>query len=264
MRFVAKLLQRAGFSVHVPVLRGYSTGSPPGRWQDWLEQARAQADALQRRYRSVCVGGISMGATLALALAEEAPRLQSLALWSVTLDYDGWAVPWYEWLLEPCYRLGIGRGYAYREREPFGLKNRRWRARVAEAMRSSELSVAGPASIPAPYLVQAKALGRAAAERLASVACDTLVVHAADDETASPRNAEAVLAGIRSAHKRRILLGDSYHLVTMDNERDLVARETIRFFQQSVLREHPGESLKLVSSARALLRLQRRRAQERA
>jgi hypothetical protein len=50
----------------------------------------------------------------------------------------------------------------------------------------------------------------------------------------------------------------------MDNERELVARETIRFFQQSIMDRHPGEKLRLVSSGRALLRLQRRRAQERA
>jgi carboxylesterase len=58
------------------------------------------------------------------------------------------------------------------------------------------------------------------------------------------------------------MLGDSYHIITMDNERDIVARETIRFFQQSILRRHPEEALKLVSSARALIRLQRRHASE--
>ena len=260
MRFVAKLLQRAGFSVHVPVIHGYSMGTRPGGWEEWLAQARSAFAGLHGRYGSVCVGGLSMGATLALALAEHEPRLQSLALWAVTLRYDGWAVPWYHWLLEPCYRMGVGRDYAYREREPFGLKNERWRARVAEAMRTHNASIAGPAAIPARHLFEAMLLGRAAAAGLARVATDTLVVHGADDETASPRNAEEVLHGIRSRHKRRILLGDSYHLVTMDNERDLVARETIRFFQQSVLRDHPGESLRLVSSARALLRQQRRRA----
>jgi hypothetical protein len=46
----------------------------------------------------------------------------------------------------------------------------------------------------------------------------------------------------------------------MDNERDLVARETIRFFQQSILRTRPDEPLTLVSTSRALMRLQRRRA----
>jgi carboxylesterase len=116
--------------------------------------------------------------------------------------------------------------------------------------------------LPADFLYQSTLLGRHAAGHLERVVTDTLVMHAADDETASPRNAEEVFAGIRSEHKRRIMLGDSYHIITMDNERDLVARETIRFFQQSILRAYPDESVRLVSSSRAVLRLQRRRAME--
>ncbi len=262
VRFIGKLLQRAGFTVHIPVIPGYSMGSSSPRWEAWLAQADAIYEDLRGRYRTVCVGGLSSGATLALVLAQRRPKLQALALWATTLYYDGWAIPWYRGLLEPCYRLGIGRGYAYREQAPFGLKNERWRARVAEAMRSHHASTAGPAVLPADFLFQSTLLGRHAAGHLDRVVCDTLVMHAADDETASPRNAEEVYAGIRSERKRRIMLGDSYHIITMDNERDLVARETIRFFQHSILRAYPDESVRLVSSSRAVLRLQRRRAME--
>ncbi len=85
-------------------------------------------------------------------------------------------------------------------------------------------------------------------------------MHSADDETASPRNAQVVYDGIGAERKRKIMLGDSYHMITIDNERDLVARETIRFFQESIMRKHPDENIRLVSSTRALLRLQRRRS----
>jgi carboxylesterase len=263
VRFIGKLLHRAGFSVHIPIVPGYSMGSAPAPWEAWLDAARRAHEALRGRYDTVSVGGLSAGATLALALAQVQPGIQALLLWSVTLYYDGWAIPWYRSLLEPCYRLGIGRGYGYREREPFGLKNERWRARVAEAMRSHRASSAGPAFIPAAFLIESTRLGRHAARHLDRVVCDTLAIHAADDETASPHNAQDVMSGIRSPRKRRITLGDSYHIITMDNERDLVARESIRFIQESILRARPDEPLELVTSSRALLRLQRRRALER-
>jgi carboxylesterase len=258
VRFIGKLLQRAGFSVHIPVIPGYSMATTGPHWEDWVAKADAIYQELRTRHKTVCVGGLSSGATLALALAERRPKVQALAPWAVTLYYDGWAIPWYRSLFEPCYLLGLGRHYGYREKEPFGLKNERWRARVAEAMRSHKASTAGPALIPADFLYHSTLLGRHAAALLEHVVSDTLVMHAADDETASPRNARDVYAGIHSAYKRRITLGDSYHIITMDNERDLVARETIRFFQQSILRRHPDEQIKLVSSARALIRLQRR------
>ena len=264
VRFAGRLLQRAGFSVSIPVIAGYSVGSEGARWTSWVSTAEAHYAAMCSRYKSVSVAGLSVGAALGVALAARQPRLLSLALWSLPLFFDGWAIPWYHWLLRPCYRLGIGRSYAYREREPFGLKNERWRARVAEAMRTSQVSAAGPALIPAGFLYEAMELGDYVQRSLGRVRADTLIMHAADDETASPRNADVAYAGIASAHKRKILLGDSYHIITMDNERELVARETIRFFQHSVMHRHPEEQLRLVSSARALLRLQRRRAQEKA
>jgi carboxylesterase len=259
VRFVARVLQRAGFTVSVPVIEGYSMGTGFKPWPDWVAGADAVYQDLCSRYKSVSVAGLSVGATLGLALALHRPQVQSIALWAVTLDYDGWLMPWYRWLFEPCYRLGIGRRYVYRETHPYGLKNEKWRARVAEAMRQASVSSAGPAAIPADFLYQSIVLGRAVARRLRAITSDVLALHAADDETASPRNAQTVYDEVATRHKRKIMLGDSYHIITMDNERDIVARETIRFFQQSILRRHPDEAVKLVSTARALLRLQRRR-----
>jgi carboxylesterase len=236
LRFVGRLLHRAGLSVIAPTLSGYSMDQPCGSWQSWLAQLEAVLDKLVSRYRSVCVAGLSLGATLALALAARRGDVRSLALWSVTLEYDGWLMPWYRALLSPCYALGVGRNYVYRERTPYGLKNEKWRARVASAMEKRQSSAAGPAAIPAGFLLQAARLGKHAAAALGEVSCDTIVIHAADDETASPRNAETVYRRIASLHKRKIMLGDSYHMITMDNERELVARETIRFYRQSLLR----------------------------
>lgn len=260
VRFVARLLQRAGFSVVMPTIAGYSMGTTGPAWKSWLADVETLYGSLSARYKSVSIGGLSSGATLALALAVERPGIPALAIWAVTLRYDGWAIPWYQWLFRPLYALGLGRNYAYREREPYGLKNERWRARVAEAMRTHNYSAAGPAAIPGAFLHQFMLMSDFVQSNLHRISADTLVMHAADDETSSPRNAELVYRNIRAPHKRKILLGDSYHLITMDNERDLVARETIRFFQQSIMRAHPEENLRLVSSARALLRLQRRRA----
>lgn len=260
VRLMGKLLQRAGFSVSIPTIAGYSAGSAGTSWREWVAATAGIYTELRSKYKTVSVAGLSAGATLALAVAMNGTKPDALALWGVILEHDGWAMPWYRWIFKPCYLLGIGRSYGYREREPYGLKNEKWRARVAEALRTHGLASIGPARIPANFLYQSMLLAQFVERNLARITADTLVMHAADDETASPRNAETVYGGIRSEHKRKILLGDSYHIITMDNERDLVARETIRFFQQSIMWNHPEEKLHLVSSARALLRLQRRRA----
>ena len=261
VRFIGRLLHRAGFSVSIPVIPGYSTGSAGATWQDWLASVEVIYGTLRKRYKTVSVAGLSVGANLALALAARPAGPLAIALWGTTLFYDGWAIPWSRWLFMPCYLLGIGRNYAYREQKPYGLKNERWRARVAEAMRTADASSAGPGRIPAQFLYQAMRLASAVRRNLKKVSADTLIMHSADDETASPQNAELVYREIDARHKRKILLGDSYHIITMDNERELVARETIRFFQQSIHNACPDEPIRLVSSSQAVRRLQRLRAQ---
>jgi carboxylesterase len=236
VRFVGLALNRAGLSVHIPVLEGYSMGSEATGWRDWLLQAERLYLELRGRYRSVSVAGLSSGATLALLLAARQAGVQAVAAWAATLWYDGWLIPWYRGIFKLAYRLGVGRRYAYREKAPFGLKNERWRAFVADAMLRHSRSEAGPALIPARFLYEATRLGEQAARELRAVRADTLVVHAAEDETASPRNAHAIYRRVASAHKRQVMLGDSYHIITMDNERGLVARETARFLRESIAR----------------------------
>jgi carboxylesterase len=260
MRFVAKVLHKAGFTVLCPAVAGYSMGAPCSDRRQWLAGLLREYDALAARYASVSVGGLCIGASLSLALAQQRPRVNALLLLSVTLEYDGWALPWYRFLLEPCYRLGLTRRYAYQESEPFGLKNEALRKRIAEAMRTSRSSNIGAAELPIAFLYEAMRLGREVRAGLGKVRSDALIMHAVDDETASPRNAKAVHEGIASEHKRKLMLGDSYHIICMDNERELVAREVTRFILSGLVRRGllVGRDSKLPSTSRALARTLRR------
>jgi carboxylesterase len=235
-------------------------GGPCSDRRQWVAALLREYDALAAKYASVSVGGLCIGAALSLAIAQARPDVNALILLSTTLEYDGWALPWYRFLLVPCYRLGIGRSYAYAEAEPFGLKNEALRRRVAEAMRSSKQSNIGAAELPIDFLYQAITLGREVRSGLHQVTADTLIMHAVDDETASPRNAKTVFDGIHSEHKRKLLLGDSYHIICMDNERELVAREAARFVMSSLARRGliTAAEGKLPSTSRALMRTVRR------
>ena len=263
MRFVAKVLHKAGFTVLCPSVAGYSMGAPCTDRKQWIAALLRQYDDMASRYSSVSVGGLCIGAALSLAIAQARPKVNALVLLSVTLEYDGWALPWYKFLLEPCYRLGIAKRYAYQESEPFGLKNEALRRRIAESMHASKQSNIGAAEIPISFLYEAIRLGREVRGGLSRVTADALIMHAVDDETASPRNARTVHEGIASEHKRKLLLGDSYHIICMDNERELVAREATRFVMSSLTRQGliEADARKLPNSSRALMRTLRRGAQ---
>lgn len=234
MRYVANALHRDGFSVSVPHIAGYGYGSRVSHWRDWHASARDHLRGLRREYRTVSVGGLCIGAVLALALAAEQPgEIASLSLMSTTLFYDGWGLPWYRFLMPLGFLPPLRWLYSYREREPFGIKNAVLRQRIAQLMKKG-FSEAGAARTTMDHLFHATRLARHVVGRLGRIRAPALVIHAVDDDTASTRSAELVVDRIGSPKVREVYLDDSYHIITMDNERERVASETSAFVREQV------------------------------
>jgi carboxylesterase len=190
-------------------------------------------DELARNYRSVCVSGLCVGAVLALDLAAQRPgQVAALSLLSTTLFYDGWSLPWYQFLAPLAYYSPLRYRYSYRERHPYGVKNESLRKWIAREMSEKTTSIAGASSLPMTAVYQAKKLAHHARRALPTVTAPALVVHAREDDVASVKSARFVVENIGSDDVDFVLLHDSYHIVTLDNEKDLVASETIRFFRE--------------------------------
>lgn len=246
MQYLAKRLDKAGFATRVPHLRGYGFGERPnavatGTWRQWSDQVLDHFDELKRRYGSVSVCGLCIGAVLALQLAaERRSEVASLSLLATTLAFDGWSIPWYGFLAPLAYYTPLRYLYSYREREPYGLKNEPLRKWIAREMSEKATSIAGASMLPMTSVYQAHKLIRHVKRVIPSVSVPTLVMHAREDDVASIKSAEFVLEHIGSSEVRFTLLHDSYHMVTMDNEKRAVADQTIQFF-----REHAGEDARL-------------------
>jgi carboxylesterase len=233
LRFLARFIGDEGFATHTPELPGYSAGTGHAAMEQWIEAAVAEFDALSAQYKHVSVCGLSMGATLAAAVAHRRPAARALLLLSITLNYDGWAIPWYRFLLDYVYYTPMRSRYRYREHEPFGLKNEALRSKIARAMQKNEISEVGPATIAMPALHEASRLAAHVRKHLKSIGTDCLIIHAIDDETSSPHNARAVANNVGASFLRTIWLDDSYHMITSDNEREVVARECALFLRES-------------------------------
>ncbi|VVE80887.1 alpha/beta hydrolase [Pandoraea sputorum] len=260
MRPVAKALHRDGYTVSVPHIEGYGLGSPCTHWREWIAAARAKYRELRDTHETVSLCGLSMGATLSLAVAEEEPDVTAISVLAVTLVYDGWTIPLAYPLLDLLYHLPFGNRYRYYEKAPFGLKNERLRARVEKSMSLHDASEIGSASLPIEHLYNARRLAAHVRNRLDRVTADCLIVHAVDDDTASPHNARIVYNGVSSEVKQKCLLGESYHILTMDNERETVADETRRFFRDAVARRTGAATSETRIISKALLRAKRRQA----
>jgi carboxylesterase len=260
MRPVAKALHRDGYTVSVPHIEGYGLGTPCTHWRSWIAAARAKYRELRDTHETVSICGLSMGATLSLAVAEEEPDITALSLLAVTLVYDGWTIPWYYPLIDLVYHTPLRHRYRYQEKAPYGLKNEALRARVAKSMSLHDASEIGSASLPLAHLYNARRLAAHVRGRLGRVTADCLIIHAVDDDTSSPHNARIVYEGVSSQVKQKCLLGESYHILTMDNERETVADETRRFFRDAVARSTGAATSETRIISKALLRAKRRQA----
>jgi carboxylesterase len=241
MQYLSKRLGKEGFAVYAPHIEGYGFGErahpfATGTWQDWRAQILETFDAIALNHRNVCVAGLCIGAVLSLDLAAERPgRVSALSLLATTLFYDGWSLPWYQFLAPLAYYTPLRNLYSYRERHPYGVKNEFLRKWIAREMTEKSTSIAGASRLPMNAVLQAKKLIRQVKKTIPAVRAPALVVHAMEDDVSSVRSAEFVLDNIGSDDLDFVLLRDSYHMVTLDNEKDLVAAETARFFRDRAL-----------------------------
>lgn len=237
------LRRRGGHSVRVPRLANH--GQPIGllartKWQDILQGARealaSARDDARARGVPLVAGGLSLGAILALVLAAEEPEgVDGVVCLSPTLFYDGWNVPWYRRLLPIAAATPLKHFSYFRESEPFGLRDEELRRKMAAAygemtLRESAASGAlGYAHFPVRLFCEMRPLVALCKRALPSVRSPVLVVQAEKDDMTSRRNADYIRERVGSSRSELLLLKDSYHLVTVDLEREAVAASTARF-----------------------------------
>jgi len=235
--FLAANLRKEGYVVEIPSFAGYAFGSDCSSAEDWEKLAIDYVTRIQEEKpdHKISIGGVSMGAVLAMAVAEHLDHLHGLILLSPTLIIDGWAVPWYRFLIPLGIALGLGNKIKYPEQEPYGVKNPQIRAYIRRQLEKQQTSAAGGASFTLNHLYQGDRLCKRVRNRLGQITASTLIVHAIDDEVATTRNVDLIIEGIESTNKRVIYLGNSYHMITIDNERETVDFEILSFLETSML-----------------------------
>jgi carboxylesterase len=177
-----------------------------------------------------------MGALLAAKLAANEPdRVRGVLMLAPTLWYDGWAIPWYSFMLKLLHFLidtPVGENYRIVEREPYGIKDERIRMIILRAMSSGDSSTAGLLCTPPRALRELWRLVKALKPDLGKVCQHTLLVHAREDDIAGLSNAHYLqrhLGGLVDT----VILNDSYHLVTIDKQRTIVT-DRVKTFLNSL------------------------------
>lgn len=240
MRLLGKGLNRLGFTVHGMQLAGHcgdvedllATG-----WRDWYASVEQAAESLKGKVDQLFVGGLSMGALLALKLAADHPQMvDGVGVYGATFRYDGWNIPWkakLSFLLPLFKKLGIGRNRMFDEEPPYGLRDERIRAQISAAMLGGDSAAAGLPGNPWYSLAELYQLSKQVRRQLPQVKAPCLVAHASEDDVASLDNAQEVIRRVHGPTEL-LLLKDSYHMITIDRDRRTLIARSAEFFDRIV------------------------------
>jgi carboxylesterase len=232
LRFIAQGLARAGHTVLCCQLAGHC-GTPEelrrSTWREWYASVEAAHERLAQNCDVILAGGLSMGSILALHLAHKRPAgVHGLLLFAPTLKLDGWSMPWHSVLLQYVRPLSIRLEFDLAERDPYGLKDERVRRIVVASMQNGDAGAAGVFSTPMRSFANFNALVAEVKPNLGKIRQPALIVHPRDDDIASLRNAQYLQARLGGLVDT-LVLDNSYHMVTLDQQRHIVAERATSF-----------------------------------
>jgi carboxylesterase len=213
MRPWAEHLAEAGFTVRCPLLPGHGTSWQEMNrtvWTQWYGRVRAEFEELLETCERVFVGGLSMGGTLALRLAEEfGDKVAGLVLVNpsvTTLRRDAKLLPLLSKVLASV--PGVGNDIA----KPGETELAYTRTPVRAAASLSQL-------------------WKLVRQDLPKVNQPLLLLHSVVDHVVEPVNSAIILAGVSSTDVTEVLLENSFHVATQDNDAPLIFERSAEFFR---------------------------------
>jgi carboxylesterase len=232
LRYVAQGIARAGYTVSCCQLAGHCStvetlrNSTPEQWYASVEAAH---DRLKEHCDVIIAGGLSMGAILAAQLAQNRPEgIQGLAFYAPTLWLNGWSMPWHSRILRYIRPTPFNIKMTLPEHEPYGLKDERVRALVVQSMQGKDSSEAGVFCTPVRCFSHFNALCDRVKPRLKEIKAPSLIMHPRDDDIADIDNAYYLQRAL-GGRVEMVVLEDSYHIITLDRQRQVVVERSIAF-----------------------------------
>lgn len=192
-------------------------------WRDWYETVRISFLALKREVERVYCAGISLGALLGLKLAlDEGWGVRALALMSTPL-----VLSWFSRFAVPFVRHTPLRWMVFQI--PKNLKQS-----VADPEGRARYEEMSLPAIPARAVFELADLQRELLKNIHLVSNPILMLHALADCVAPVSNVELVRNLVASDIVEVALFHNSRHVITMDSEKDEVAKTVVDFFKKFV------------------------------
>ena len=214
MRPVADALISAGFSVELPRLPGHGTAVEElltTGFDDWSGAVESAYAALSGCVERVAVVGLSMGGTLAAWLTARHPEIAgAVFVNALVAPIDPAMLAMVDEMVQAGETVapGIGSDIA----DPDAIEN----------------AYEGTPLVPLQSLAAGVVALQAA---LANISCPVLIMTSVDDHVVEPSNSDHLASAV-SGPVERVALERSYHVATLDYDKDLIIERTIDFVRK--------------------------------
>ena len=210
----AQHLADAGLTVALPRLPGHGTTVAEANlthWEDWYAEIERHLALLRERCDDVFVMGLSMGGTLAIRLAEEhGAEIAGLVLVNPSL-----LTKRPDRFLLPVLRLVVPT----------------W-AGIASDIKKPGVTELAYDQLPVKAAYQLSRLWTVTRLHLSDVTQPLLVLRSTEDHVVEPDSARMLLAKVSSTDVREVLLEDSYHVATLDNDAPVIFARSLEFVRR--------------------------------
>jgi carboxylesterase len=227
----ADRLAEAGYSVELPLLPGHGTTWEEmnrTRWQQWYACVDGAFAELAARTSTVVVAGLSMGGALALRLAEQhGAAVAGVVLVNPAVRVDDprmKMLPVLRWLVPSLPGIGSD----------------------IKAPGATELAYS---RTPLQALHSMVGLYADVTGNLARVTQPLLLLRSTEDHVVPASSSALILSRVASTDATEVLLEDSYHVATLDNDADKVFSTSAAFIAR-VTRAAEGASGSATGGAR--------------
>jgi carboxylesterase len=207
----AEYLAEAGLSVWLPRLPGHGTTwqeMARTRWEDWYAEVDRAFDELRAKSDEIFVMGLSMGACLALRLAEvRGPAISGLVLVNPSVTADTRL-----FLLAPALKFVLP-----------SLKG------ITSDIKKQQTSELGYDRIPVKAAATLPGLWKITQSQLSDVTQPVLVYHSTDDHVVGPGSLQVLRQALPAGQLEVRELPDSYHVATLDNDAPTIFAGSLEF-----------------------------------
>jgi carboxylesterase len=213
MRYLGEELhKRFGFTVVGPRLPGHGTSVDDMETTgsaDWIGAAEAALKDLAARKKYVYVTGLSMGGTITLNLAwRHKDIVQGIATICAAASILS----------------GDLAGAMFLDPMPPRLPG------VGADIKDPNATELAYSEVPTACFAGLTSLILGTASMLKEITCPTLILQAREDHVVPAENATYIAANLSSDEVRLQWLNDSYHVATLDNDKDLIVDSIGAFF----------------------------------